>query len=592
MADEAKELQIKLTGEAKTAVAAADATTAALAETKVSVEELAKSLAESNAKSGEWGKTLGQLTNEQLLQLEERLRADIKAAEQLGQNADELKKKLADVYNLRSSGLETSLQKSAEGSQKLAAGGHEAAKGLHAAKESAEGLKRVMHGLDEGGIVGLLTAARGVVGVFKSIGETVRAVGPIGGAAFGVFSAAMVVARVEGNKLQVQIKNIFAARTKQSEDLARTLEAEKVAAEKNLEAQSKAVQKLIADYENLKAAIAAGTALTTARDKAQADLKRAQIDKEEQRALGEFDRKRAGGTRTEQEQAQDKLAREALVAQFARRRQGFEDEQARADISNLASAGRSQVEMADEQERKLRTQRDALTLDATTKRADAEAAKKEVSQLARREGVDARTTQDARTAAAALERGAKDSEKALKEFSDAVEATARDLASLRSEGQAKIEQAGIMAQTQEAKVATEEGKARSDTAPRLQELRAQSQAAMERGDFAGQDAANAQIVELERGLKAGAQREKGNAAALGQSLNTARPRPAAEAGLTITMREDQTDVIRKGSAALVAAQERQAGAFLTSLDIQRMVAERNAKKAEQTNRRMLNAREQ
>src|SRR4051812_41513867 len=86
------------------------AAVASIEAVKKSGTDLAKSFAESNAKGAEFARTLTSLNPDQLLDVEQGLLADIKAAKALGQNTDELKKKFRDTFETRTGdGLKRSL---------------------------------------------------------------------------------------------------------------------------------------------------------------------------------------------------------------------------------------------------------------------------------------------------------------------------------------------------------------------------------------------------------------------------------------------------------------------------------------------------
>lgn len=137
-----------------------------------SIDELAKSFADANTKSEAFGATVAKLTNDQLLQLEEKLRADIKAAQDLGKSTDDLKAKLAETFNTRTGNLDAGFERASKAGKGLAETATNVTRQFGSLKTAAGGLQTAFNGLSQGGIGGLVTAGRGLITTITALASS------------------------------------------------------------------------------------------------------------------------------------------------------------------------------------------------------------------------------------------------------------------------------------------------------------------------------------------------------------------------------------------------------------------------------------
>ncbi|MGH8185572.1 MAG: hypothetical protein ACREUC_03350, partial [Steroidobacteraceae bacterium] len=245
-----------------------------------SVEEMAKQFAEANAKSEEFSNTIEKLNNEQLLQLEEKLRADIEAADALGESTDRLKEKLTQVYERRSTGLEDTLAKTAGQAGKVATAVDGASNKLRGMQQAGQGARNIIEGVSQGGFVGLTRAAQGAVTVIRSFASGAIGVTLLPALALAAGALLLMKRRTEENEAAIK-KMGDEANAKVERLKVAYAELEK-AAEKSAAAQIAAIEKVSASYDEYLARIQKNDALLNQSIKLQTDTKSAEIDRDEQ----------------------------------------------------------------------------------------------------------------------------------------------------------------------------------------------------------------------------------------------------------------------------------------------------------------------
>jgi hypothetical protein len=447
-------------------------------------EELAKQFVDSNAKAAEWGQTIAKLNNEQLLQLEEKLREQIKQQEKLRQSTDDLKKKLTDTYSLRTDGLERTMQGTAGRSQQAARAVEGATAAVKQMQTASAGARNVIEGLSQGGFGGLIRAGNGAATVVRSLAT--GALGTVLLPVLGASAVALALLKKRSEDAEKATKKMFEEAAAESVRLKDAFEAIDNAQQKSLDAQLARVAKLTARYDDLIGRIEAADNRIRQSQKLEADTKLAEIDRDEAKAL-------AKATTPE---ARAKIEQDATA-----KRERFKANAAEIELQNQATKGQFQIDRADEESRKLRSGRDQLELDAASKRGEANGAKAYATQVATEKGVASEEAAAARENAKVLEEGAVKSEDALSKFVAALEAATAKLDAQRAEGKAAIEQARGGQALRAIETDTAATRARTEAEPKRAALRRQAQEAMDRGDFAAQDKAVAELRGVEAALK-------------------------------------------------------------------------------------------
>lgn len=447
---------------------------------KQSIEQMADSFAQANTKGAEFGSTIAKLNNEQLLALEERLRSDIKAAGELGQNTDGLKKKLEEVYSTRTSQLDSSLDGLASRSRSAEPGIANLSKTVGSLKTASAGAQQAMNGLAQGGIGGLVQAGRGAITVFTALGSS--AIGAVLIPALAAAGAGVIAF----NKIIDANREKLDRWAKESDERAAKLKASfesiEAAAKKSLEAQLSDVDKLIASYGELTNAIDRSRQKVADKNAAERDRKIAEINAREAEALEQaktpeaqsgVKKKFAEDRRVVTEQAQDieienkklgaevdaKAAQDALdkanenirKAAEAAAATAREAKEALDKLSGLKAAGvsptsqlakdtldaaktaKKKADDAAENEKQVRAKQEPLIQQATQKLEDAQVTK-ELADLARQK-LDAE-----RRAAAASKRVADAKEREAKIAED----QANGLSRAQAEARQRPNQGGVV----------------------------------------------------------------------------------------------------------------------------------------------------
>lgn len=246
-------------------------------------EELVKQFAEANAKSREWADSLKGLTNDQLLEVEEKLRRQIERQKELGQSTDDLKLKLEQAYGTRTtSQLSDGLGKVGKAGMDLNRVGNELQGGLSTTQRTMSGLNTTAQGLARGGILGLTQAASGLGNVLKAV-----ATGPIGLIlipALAATGAAMVALRTIASSTSREINRMWEQAESRAAKSRETVAALNAAITQSAEAQSASIAQLTARYDELIGRMDAAAARNAAINEDQRALKLAQAGSPEARA--------------------------------------------------------------------------------------------------------------------------------------------------------------------------------------------------------------------------------------------------------------------------------------------------------------------
>jgi hypothetical protein len=486
-----------------------------------SAEALARQFAESNAKSVEWGQTLEKLSNDQLLQVEERLRAQIKAQQELGENTDELKRKLTDVYNQRTGELDATLSKTANNARDAAHAGGELAGKLHEVRGAAKGTHEVLEGLERGGIGGLIKAGRGLGEILHSLaGSALRGAFIPAALAAG---AAVLALRKHGEKLEEENKKTLEEATKRSERMKLAYEEIAKSAEKTAEAQIKAVEKVIASYDEFLGRLDRTDARLKESIKLQGEAKSAGLDRDEQRAL---------------DKAKTPEEREKITKSFEERRTTLKNNTANAEIIDTASNARLRLDENAVKTSEFQAQRDAAQRNLEEKKKAEEKAvadSRDISNTLRREGKNIAASPEANAAR----------DIALKAQRERIEAEKQNAEVLQKfkTGSDKIEEENAQASSQlgnartrgERRIAELEAdtaKRQNESKPERERLKKEATAALDSGNSDAQDRAAKQLRDLEKTV-ANATAENTRAireltAALGAQRGLGSPAPNTE----------------------------------------------------------------
>lgn len=425
---------------------------------------------------------------------------------------------------------------------KAAKDGSEAIKELgrrgSASKDVFEGLTQVYQG-GAGAIFGIAKA-------WKNLGEAFK-FNPIGAAVavvtagLGIIKGGLDLLVSRAEKARDKLYGTGEATAKLKDGIAALEEQTK----KSTDAQLTEIEKLTRAYDSLLARIDAGDARTKASVKAQLELQRATLDRDEQKAL-------LGATTDEQ--------RKKINDSFAQKRGASTAAETDAEFENLANKARLQRDEANKQAGRVRGERTAAENETAGKVAAADDARATAFELAKRKGAASPETKAAITDA---QLAAKAAELAKQKLAEVVEATDKALDRINAqldEAKAGAELATLGKQARAATVEAETLKARAADALREKEIREAASNAQAAGDNVGQSKAQAELRALEaarRAREALARREIGGLKNTGNYIESA----GAEAAAIRTM-DAQTGFIRKGSAELLEAQQRSAAAFL------------------------------
>lgn len=230
----------------------------AASKTDDSIEALVRQLRSAKDESESFGKSLKGLSNDDLLSVEERLREQIRTTQQAGGNIDELKRKLEETFNTRTTSqvdaLGDSLKRATTGTGSLAN-----AKGLlttnaNRAGQAIAGLNKAAGGLAQGGFGGLRNVVGGLTTTFRALGVSItRLAGPVGiayGAVTGVIGL-MKKAAEENEKAMAKMWEQAEAKAKLYKDTLEQLNKETEASQKR---QAENLDALMGRYERLNAA--------------------------------------------------------------------------------------------------------------------------------------------------------------------------------------------------------------------------------------------------------------------------------------------------------------------------------------------------
>jgi hypothetical protein len=398
-----------------------------------------------------------------------------------------------------------------------AAGSTDAAKALSDLKNAGTGASQVLNGVRvaaQGGISGIFGMAQAVRGLITVVRAGVVSSGPIGLLVIALGTLAGLFLALTGRSKETSdaLENTGNA----SDRLKKKLGELEISAKQSLKEQIERVEQLTSSYDDLIARVTAAEERMRASIKLQTDLKSAQIDRDEQRAL-------AGATSAEQ--------REAISRQFGAQRQTFQASVAAAELETRELQAKLQLQQAQAQLAGLQREKDqsaagvaaarsaaeetaarakAATKDAMTTsgilggkstgaiealpfvgKSGAEL-RREDPEVLRRFAVAKDETSAAIAAAAALKEAEEAAARIAVKLADGL---ARVDAQI-SEAQADIERA--IAGRQILATTTETGalKATAEAKPKIAAARTAAEEAAARGDSAGQDKAVAELKAL------------------------------------------------------------------------------------------------
>jgi hypothetical protein len=452
-----------------------------------SAEALAKQFAEANAKSNEWGQTLKGLTNDQLLEVEQRLRAQIKAQQDLGENTDELKRKLTDAYNQRTGELDVSLSRTANNARDAAHAGGELAGQLHEVRGAAKGTHEVLEGLERGGVGGLIKAGRGLSEMFHAVaGTALRAVFIPAALAAG---AAILALRKHGEKLEEENKKTYEAASKRSERMKIEYEEITKAAEKTAEIQVKSVEKVIAAYDEFLSRLERTDARVKESIKLQTEAKTAGLDRDEQRAL---------------QKAKTPEEREKISRAFDEQRTTLKNSSANAEIIDSASNARLRLDENAKKSSEFQAERDTSQRNLEEKRKAEEKAvadSRDIANTLRREGksiADSPEANAARDVALKAQRERVEAEKRNAEVQEKFKAGGDKIDEENANASSQLENARTRGAKRIAELEGDTAKRQSDAKPERERLKKEADLALQSGNGDAQDKAAKQLRDLEK----------------------------------------------------------------------------------------------
>lgn len=420
------------------------------------IDEMAQSFADANSKGAEFGDTIGKLTNDQLLALEEKLRVDIKAANELGQSTTALKGKLNEVYTARTSGLENGLNAVGQAGQNAAPQIDKLSRQVGSLKTAAGGAQQVMNGLSQGGIGGLVTAGRGAITTVTAL-----ATSALGATLIPVLGAAAVAFFALGRSIeknQKQIKDWYDEGKKSSDARKQQTEELKAATDAALTAEAKKVEALQKSYSELNAQITEVRQRVDEINKLQTGLKIAKVDQKEAQDLAALQKERATkqGARvtplTEDQQAREDQEfdrrRSTITTKAEGDRQAVRTDDARTDILNQKLNAQQDITNAE----KALSERQAL-VDSRQKIADELRRAAEVARLSLESIKKSRIEfngplgRERRQEAAATAAASKDADQKLADARAPIDDLTKDIEARKRAAQLLEERTGIEEET-------------------------------------------------------------------------------------------------------------------------------------------------
>jgi hypothetical protein len=471
------------------AAAALDQTNEAAGESAESIDEVARRMAEANAKAAEWGNTIARLNNDQLLELEERLRESIKLLDAQGKSSDEARQKLEQLHSLRLDRLSQSMGETARRGSDLTKVATGVQKELRGIQQAGQGANQVLTGLSQGGIGGLITAGRGTATVIRTL-----ATGALSGVllpAIAAAGAAIFALNKKAEQLEKQIEKMFEEGARRSKEYAEAVERMRAESAKSLEAHVQQIERVAASYTDLIQRMDAAAARQAKVEQANVDAELAKVDRDEQAALAK--------AKTPEE-------RQRISEAAQDRRTQIRDRADFAVIDTEVLQSRLQAEEATKAVAKAESELAAARVDAEKKAKDAEVARRVAVQTGKESGADSDAAKGARDSA-------KLADEAAKAAADNVEKLAKSVQSLVDTAEQRARDAEdtekFIAPAKRAKKQSEvEGRQiqqGADTAARVKELEQEAQDAASRGDFAAQDKA---VAERRRLILAKQQRDR------------------------------------------------------------------------------------
>jgi hypothetical protein len=448
MAEPAKELQIKI---------GTTADVAGAEQAQQALEGVAQAAEKAGASGGQASQEIGKVTEEQREAAQAALHELNKPA-----YSEQLKKILGDA--------------------KGAADG--ASRSMGHLKRSGEDVSRVFRGLQMSsaggtrGVLGLLTAMQGLVGMFRRAGQLL--LGPVG-VALGAAAAGIAYLGKIANQNKEAIEKVFADAADGSERLKTAYADLEAEAEKSVAAQIEDVRRLAAAYDDLISRVDAAQKRMADSIKLQTDLKAAQLDRDEQRALA--------GARTDED-------RERIRREFGGQRESVQATMAVAEIDRIELQAKQQRERAAEQLSAQQRLRDTSTLKARLARDAASGAVEKSSEVAQREGASSDAAKQAREDAKVLVKAA---DLAEEELAQIVAKTAEAMQRIQAEfdaANAALEQAQMGRRILATETETGALKATAEAKPQIAAARTAAEEAAARGDSAGQDKAVAELRAL------------------------------------------------------------------------------------------------
>lgn len=388
-----------------------------------------------------------------------------------------------------------------------AEGGKKAAEGLNELKKSGEDLTKVYRGLGDAaeggtrGILGGLNAVRGGVGLFRSLGSVL--LGPVG-VALGAAAAGIALLGRKAKENQAAIEKIFTDAAAGADKLKASYAQIEADGTKSTEAQIAAIDTLIARYDALNQRIEKNDRSIATKAKQDVDLKNAQIDRDEQRALG-------GAT--------SDADRKRIATQFSAKRAALDDSVAAADLENAINKNKGTITRV-EKERSARTSElDAATREAREKRTAADIAKEDSAGVIITKGIGSKEAQEAITSAKEAAKAANFAEGELKKITAKVTAALQDLNAQLAATQAAVQDAAFNAQLRQTKLQTENLKAANAAQPEIAKLTSEAVDAQERQDFGALGQAQTGIATINQTIKQATTRERAQAAKTAELLN-------------------------------------------------------------------------
>ncbi|MBA4136773.1 MAG: hypothetical protein C0518_05600 [Opitutus sp.] len=228
------------------------------------------------------------------------------------------------------------------GTDKAAAGSKDLGRDLANLSRAGQETGRVMNGLSQGGIGGLITACRGAIGVIKAL-----ATGTIGAVLLPIVAAAGGALLLLGKRARdnaAEMRKAFDEAAKNAEDFKTRLEAATAGVQESLRLQGEAVQQLTRDFDELLGRIDQASKRNTTLATAERAALDAQLDADEQQAIA--------NARPDE--------RDDVRRTFARRRRDVQFQRQEQDITNTDLSATVREKAASEAQQAARAELDAL----------------------------------------------------------------------------------------------------------------------------------------------------------------------------------------------------------------------------------------